>query len=159
MCSSDLSTRSIAAIERVLAVAPKHVGTLTTLGWAKFTGGDAAGAEQAFRRAIAADRTFGEAHGGLAVVLLCMDRRTEAHRESALARRLDPNGFGAAWSRAAEMALDGDRVRGEAVLTAALKRPIGPDGRSLLDHLQVTMRAQAARAPENAAPAPPKDDV
>ena len=149
--------QAIAAIERVLAEAPDHAGTLVTLAWTKFTGGDAAGAEQAFRRAIVADRTFGEAHGGLAVVLLCLDRRTEAHRESALARRLDPTGFGAAWSHAAELALDGDRAKGEAVLMATLRRPIGHDGRSLLDHLQATLRVQAARADENAAQSPPKD--
>jgi len=134
---------------------PDHAGTLVTLGWAKFTGGDPTGAEQAFRRAIAANRNFGEAHGGLAVVLLCLDRRDEGHRESALARRLDPNGFGAAWAQGAELALAGEREKGEAVLAAALKRPIGRDGRSLLDHLQAYVRAQAARADENAASLPP----
>jgi tetratricopeptide (TPR) repeat protein len=149
--------QAIAAIERVLAVMPDHAGTLVTLGWAKFAGGDPTGAEQAFRRAIAADRTFGEAHGGLAIVLLCLDRRTEAHRESALARRLDPNGFGAAWSQAAELALDGERAKGEAILAAALKRPIGPGGQSLLDHLQANLREQFARASMNAPALPPED--
>ena len=149
---------AIQALEKALAVAPNHVGTLVTLGWARFTSRDVRGAEQLFRRAIAADRRFGEAHGGLAVTLVFQNRRAEARREAALARRLNPTGFGAVWAHGALLALDGRREQGEAEVTAALNRRVTSDGRTLGEHVQIFLRGQAARASAKPLPGAPPDD-
>jgi tetratricopeptide (TPR) repeat protein len=146
--------QAIAAIERALVVTPGHVGTLVTLGWAKFTARDVLGAEQVFRRAIAADRNFGEAHGGLAMTLIYQSRITEARRETAIARRLNPHGFGGTWAHGALLGLEGRRAQGEAEVAALLERRVTSDGRSLLEHVQVFVRGQAARTQAKAARLP-----
>lgn len=147
---------AVGAFETALKYMPTHVGTIVTLGWTKFTQRDIGGAEHVFRHAISVDRSFGEAHGGLAVVLLFQRRISEGRRETVIARRLDPQGFGAVWARGALLALDGKREQGEAEVAAALQRPLTADGRTLFDHLQVFLRKEAARA---GAPPLPTDRV
>ncbi len=125
---------------------PRHVGTLVTLGWARFAAHDIPGAERTFREAIAADATFGEAHGGLAVTLIFQKRLEEARRETQVAQRLNPNSLGAVWARGALLALDGKRERGEALVAGALNRPLTADGKTAFDHIQMFLRQQAARS-------------
>jgi tetratricopeptide (TPR) repeat protein len=137
---------AIAAIETALKSMPGNVGTLVTLAWARFAARDIPGAERTFREAIAADGTFGEAHGGLAVTLILQNRRDEARRAAQVAQRLNPNSLGAVWARGALLALDGKREHGEALVAAALNRPLTADGKTVFDHIQIFMREQAARA-------------
>lgn len=137
---------AIGAFETAIQYMPKHVGTIVTLAWTRYTQGDLLGAERTFREAIAVDRNFGEAHGGLAVVLLYLRQIDEARRECRIAQRLGPDGFGAVWAHGVLLALDGKRAQGEAEVSAALQRPITADGRTLYDHLQVFLRKQAGQS-------------
>lgn len=147
--------QSIAAIEAALQHTPGHVGTLVTLGWARFAARDIPGAERTFREAIAADGSFGEAHGGLAMTLIFQNRREEARRESQIARRLNPESLGAIWARGSLMALDGNTKAGEATVAAALQRSVTADGKTLMDHIQLFTRQQAARG-SSTTPQPPQ---
>ena len=133
------------SLETAVRLAPRHAATLTTLAWARFISRELSAAERTFREAIALDRGFAEAHGGLALTLVYMKRYTEARRETRIALRLNPATFGAVYAQGALMALDGKRAQGEAGIAQALQRPIMSDGRSLIEHLQVYLRRQIAR--------------
>src|SRR5262249_30486770 len=137
---------AITAIETALERTPDHVGTIVTLGWARFAAREVLGAERTFRRAIEADGTFDEAHGGLAVTLIFQKRIDEARRETQIARRLSPNSLGAIWARGTLLALGGRKEAGEALVAAALQRPLTADGKTMFDHIQQFMRQQAARS-------------
>jgi Tfp pilus assembly protein PilF len=137
---------AIHAIEAALSHTPNHVGTLVTLAWARFAARDVAGAERTFRQAVAADGSFAEAHGGLAVMLIFQKRLEEARRETQIAQRLNPNSLGAVWARGSLLALGGRRETGEALVAAALQRPLTADGKTIFDHIQQYMRQQAARS-------------
>jgi tetratricopeptide (TPR) repeat protein len=138
---------AIACFEQALVLYPDHVGTIVGLGWTHFTNRDIPAAERTFRHAIKVERNFGEAHGGLALVLVWQNRRTEARREIALARRLDPAGFGLAYATSVMMALDGQRAEGEALLTRNLERTLRPDGASIMDSIRIFLRKQTGAPP------------
>jgi Tfp pilus assembly protein PilF len=148
---------SVEALQTASQLMPGHAPTLTTLGWARFVGRDLSGAERTFREAIAIDRNFGEAHGGLALTLVYMKRYTEARRATRIAMRLNPGGFGAIYAHGVLLALDGKRPQGEAEIAQALQRPIMADGRRLIEHVQVYLRRQIARGATGHQPEKEKD--
>jgi tetratricopeptide (TPR) repeat protein len=141
----EQSGPALEALQNATRLMPRHAATLTTLAWARFVSRDLSAAEQTFRDAIALDRGFAEAHGGLALTLVYLKRYAEARRETRIALRLNPATFGAVYAQGALMALDGKRAQGEAGIAQALQRPIMADGRSLIEHLQVYLRRQIAR--------------
>jgi tetratricopeptide (TPR) repeat protein len=145
---------AIAALQKATALLPRHAGLLTTLGWARFIDRDLDLAERTFREAIALDRGFAEAHGGLALTLVYLKRYTEARRETRIAQRLNPVGFGAIYAHGALLAVAGRRALGEAEVAAALERPVMGDGRSLIQHLQPFLRRQLARRAAGGEPPP-----
>ena len=147
---------AIEALTTATQLMPRHAATLTTLGWARFISRDLSAAERTFRDAIALDRGFAEAHGGLAITLVFMKHYTEARRETRIALRLNPASFGGIYARGALLALDGKRVQGEAEIAQALQRPIMSDGRSLIEHLQVYLRRQIARGAIGKKDSPPR---
>jgi len=138
---------SVASFERALQLAPDNVGMLVALAWTHFTNRDIAAAERTFRRAIAVERTFGEAHGGLALVLVWQNRRDEARREITLARRLDSNGFGLAYAQSVLLALEGQRPEGEALLARKLDQSLREGGLSIMDNIRVFLRKQYGGPP------------
>ena len=141
----EQNAAAIEALQTAYRHMPGNVGALTTLAWARFVSRDLAAAEQTFREAIALDRNFGEAHGGLAITLVFLKRYHEARRETRIALRLNPKGFGAIYAHGALMAIDGKRPQGEAEIAAALQRAVMSDGRSLIEHVQTYLRRQIAR--------------
>jgi tetratricopeptide (TPR) repeat protein len=79
-------------IERASVHMPEHIGTWHTLAWCQLMDDDLAAAERSFERAFALDRTFGETHGGLAVIHAIRGKRKEAEDSIKRAVRLDPQG-------------------------------------------------------------------
>jgi tetratricopeptide (TPR) repeat protein len=79
-------------IERASEHMPEHIGTWHTLAWCQLMDDDLAAAEHSFERAFALDRTFGETHGGLAVIHAMRGKRKEAEDSIKRAMRLDPQG-------------------------------------------------------------------
>jgi tetratricopeptide (TPR) repeat protein len=137
---------SIASFKRALTFMPRHVGVIVAMGWAHFNNRDFAAAEATFRHAIGIERNFGEAHGGLASALVVQNRREEARREVAIARKLDPNGFGLVYARSVLMAMEGRREQGEEYMARALERQLRPGGPTLMDSIRVFLRDLAAKA-------------
>ena len=138
---------AIASFKRALEFMPDNVGTIVALGWAQFAWNRIIDAEQTFRRAIKIERNFGEAHGGLAVTLVWQNRRDEARHEIALAKRLDPKGFGLVYARSVLLALEGQREMGEHLLAQNLERSVRPDGRTLMDTIRIFLRSKTAQPP------------
>lgn len=140
---------ALAAFERTLALMPANVGITVAYAWEKYAAKDIPGAESMFRKAVEIDRNFGEAHGGLAAMLVMQNRREEARREIELARRLAPEGFGWVYAQSVLLALEGQRARGEKILAGALDRSLRPGGPTLMENIRVFLDQQARRAPPN----------
>src|SRR5262245_46129297 len=79
---------SVEALERAASLMPDNSGTIVALGWARLAAKDLRGAEKTFRVAVAVDRNFSEAHGGLASALAMQVRVDEAQQEIRLANGL-----------------------------------------------------------------------
>jgi cytochrome c-type biogenesis protein CcmH/NrfG len=137
---------SIASFKRALHFMPRHVGVIVAMGWAHFTNKDFVAAEGTFRHAITIERNFGEAHGGLASALVLQNRQEEARREVAIARKLDPQGFGLVYARSVLMAMEGRRQQGEDYMARALERQLRPGGPTLIESIRVFLRDLAAKA-------------
>jgi len=138
---------AIGALQRAHELVPNDVGIATTLAWARLLARDLAGAEAGFRAALAIDRTFGEAHGGLAVALLALERSDEATGEIRRARLLDPMGFGHVYARAAQLALEGNAEEGTRLLTELLERRLETGVPTVKEAIETLLRKEGARAP------------
>jgi len=143
---------ALAAYAKACELMPRNVGIVVAMAWEQYAAGDVRGAEARFRAAIEADRTFGEAHGGLAVMLVMQDRRDEARREIELARRLDVQGFGWVYAQSVLLALNDRRAEGEKLLARALDHSLRPGGPTLMSEIRTFLAQQARRAPPDDSP-------
>ncbi|MDK2124361.1 tetratricopeptide repeat protein [Parachitinimonas caeni] len=116
--------QAMAALGVVVKLAPDNLGNLVALGWARLMAKDLSGARQAFDQALAQDRNFAEAHGGLAAVLALQGQHDAARSAIRLARRLGPAGFGSEFAHAVLLIQQGQAAEGEAVYDAALARTL-----------------------------------
>ena len=73
--------KAIQTLEKALKELPNQIGALIMIGWAYISKQNMTMAEKAFRRAVAASPSFGEAHGGLATALAFQKRVKEAQEE------------------------------------------------------------------------------
>jgi tetratricopeptide (TPR) repeat protein len=94
-------------LERASLHAPDHIGTWHTLAWCQLVSGDPTAAKLSFDRAFALDRTFGETHGGYAVVHAMRGEHKEAQDSIRRATRLDPGGRSARYARSLLLFADG----------------------------------------------------
>jgi Tfp pilus assembly protein PilF len=101
------SARSL--LERAATTMPDHIGTWHALAWCQLLEGDLAGAKHSFDKAFALDRTFGETHGGFALVHALRSERKEAEESIKRAMRLDPQGRAARYAQSV-LLLDEGRV-------------------------------------------------
>ncbi|MES2938201.1 MAG: tetratricopeptide repeat protein [Pseudomonadota bacterium] len=97
-----------AHFEQALQLAPADLTSLHGLGWACAMQQDLAAAGAAFERAVAADASWGESHGSLAVVLALQGDSQRARTEMEQARKLQP---GCLSARHAEALLTGQAQR------------------------------------------------
>jgi tetratricopeptide (TPR) repeat protein len=122
-------------LEQALVYLPQHIGTRHLLGWCKIMAHDLVAADAIFRAALALDRTFGETHGGLAVVAALCGKRVEAEEGIRRALGLNPDGLAA---RYAQMLLSGGATDPEMLkrdTQALLKQRAGLFGGSMADML------------------------
>jgi len=129
-------TDAVRSLEKALTYMPDNTGTIVTLGWAKLTNKDAKGAEAEFRRAISTDKSFGEAHGGLAVSLIFLGRFDAAKHEIEVSNRLDPHGFGAVFAQSILLQLHGRQQLAQKLLGRLLEQAPKPGGTPLIAHIQ-----------------------
>lgn len=96
-----------AALEQAAVAMSGHIGTWHALAWCQLLEGDLAGARHSFDRAFAIDRTFGETHGGFALVHALRGERREAEESIKRATRLDPDGPTARYAQSVLLLDDG----------------------------------------------------
>jgi Flp pilus assembly protein TadD len=134
--------QAIRHLEKALELMPGHATNHLVIGWAKLAAQDFAGSEIAFHRAVAADRNFGEAHGGLACALVFQRKIDLARAEIAKARGLDPNGFGAVFAQSIILKLMGKEELSTKILTKLLEQTPLPRSKPLIGHIQDYLRTQ-----------------
>jgi len=88
-------------------------------------------AQACFEQAMAADRGFSEAAGGLAIVYLRKNERKQAEHYAEVALRLDPASLSGALASSLLLAQDGDAHGAEETRQAALNLPLGPEGKTI----------------------------
>jgi tetratricopeptide (TPR) repeat protein len=83
----DQAKQALAAATRAM---PTHLGTWHALAWMHLLDKELDQAGQAFAQALAADRNFGDSHGGLAIVAALSGERAKAEELIRTGHRLDP---------------------------------------------------------------------
>jgi len=79
--------------------APEHVGRWHVMAWANIMLWDVLSAEEAFGRALAQNRSFGQTYSGLAVCAALQGRESEARVGIKRALRLDPQSMSACYAQ------------------------------------------------------------
>ena len=115
-----------ALLERASVEMPEHIGTWHALAWCQLMQGDLSGAKRSFDRAFAIDRTFGETHGGLALVFALRGERVQAEESIKRATRLDPKGRSALYARTVLLLDAGHTEAAAQVVQRALLMTRGP---------------------------------
>ena len=138
---------AIAGLEKAVSLMPENSGTIVALGWARLAAKDARGAETTFRQAVAIDRNFAEAHGGLASTLALQARVDEAQQEVRVAHRLDPASFGASFARAVLLKIRGKEELAKELLAKVLQQAPAEGGKPLIEHLRIYGAKQLPKTP------------
>lgn len=130
-------SEAVIAFERAAELLPASSGVFVTLGWAKIVARNLAGAEDVFRHALEVDRNFGEAHGGLATVLALQGRIDAARQAIARARRLNPQGFGAAFAQTLVLKQQGQEREAIDLLSNLLMQTPRQDAQPLIEQIRI----------------------
>lgn len=88
MLNQDLSTAEV-NMQKALKAMPEHIGSWHVLGWIQILQQKINEAEFTFNHALSLDRTFGESHGGLAVIEAIKGNWAKADEYSKVAKKLD----------------------------------------------------------------------
>ncbi|GGA15628.1 tetratricopeptide repeat protein [Dyella caseinilytica] len=114
-----------ALLECASGYMPDHIGTWHTLAWCQLMQGDLAGAKHSFDKAFALDRTFGETHGGFALVHALRGERKEAEESIKRATRLDPQGRSARYAQSVLLLDEGRVEEARAIIDNIITRTPG----------------------------------
>jgi tetratricopeptide (TPR) repeat protein len=114
-----------ALLTRASIQMPDHIGTWHALAWCQLLEGDLAGAKHSFDKAFALDRTFGETHGGFALVHALRGERKEAEESIKRALRLDPQGRSARYAQSVLLLDEGRIDEARAITDSILARTPG----------------------------------
>ena len=112
-------------LERASREMPDHIGTWHALAWCQLLEGDLAGAHKSFQLAFALDRTFGETHGGFALVHALRGERAEAEASIKRATRLDPIGRAARYAQSVLLVDDGQVEQARQIIDGILVQTPG----------------------------------
>lgn len=115
-------------LERASSRMPDHIGTWHALAWCQLLEGDLAGAKRSFDKAFALDRTFGETHGGFALVHALRAERKEAEESIKRAMRLDPQGRAARYAQSILLMDEGKVEQARKLIDGILGRTPGAEG-------------------------------
>ena len=88
MLNQDLSAAEV-NMQKALKAMPEHIGSWHVLGWIQILQQKINEAEFTFNHALDLDRTFGESHGGLAVIEAIKGNWAKADEYSKVAKKLD----------------------------------------------------------------------
>ena len=122
-------------LQQTVQAMPSHLGSWHTLGWMQLAQDDIDGAEHNFAHALALDPTFGESHGGMALIAALRGEHEQARELCRTALRLDKNSMNVL---AAQLVMQHGSLKSPEILKTALpllaKRP-GLNNSSLQDTL------------------------
>lgn len=134
---SHLCQQEPAAAEECLHLAveamPDYVTGWVTLGWVKVGLGLYDEGLEIFKRAVACDRTFAEAQGGLASAYALLGQFEEAEQREKVASKLDPDCFGSIFARSLLSAGRGNLAEGQRLILEGMARPVQPGMPALQD--------------------------
>jgi tetratricopeptide (TPR) repeat protein len=131
---------------------PEHIGTWHVLAWTHIMLGDVGGAQQAFDRALAVDRNFGETHGGLAVVAALQNREDEARRSIRRALRLNPQSLAAKYAEILLLQREGRHDDAKVMIESVLSRTAGRDGLQYRELVVAQLKALQSRGVQTKPP-------
>ncbi|MEK6789604.1 MAG: tetratricopeptide repeat protein [Pseudomonadota bacterium] len=101
---------------------PDHIGTWHLLAWIYILRGDSAQARSALEQSYALDRTFGETHGGLAVVDVLDGKLEAAQLGIRRALKLNPDGMSARYAEMLMLQKAGKPEEAQALVQQVLDR-------------------------------------
>lgn len=107
-----------AFLDRATRSMPTHPGSWHALAWCQLLEGDLAGAKHSFEQALVADRTFGESHGGVALVYALRGERATAEEALKRALRLSPQSQTGRYAQSVLLLDDGRVDEARAVVEA-----------------------------------------
>lgn len=119
------------ALERASGLMGAHAGTWVAAGWAYLLQSEHGRALACFELALAADRGFSEASGGLAVAYLAKNDLEQAWHYAEVALRLDPNSLSGRYAKSLLLASEGRTHDADALYGQTLTLPIGPEERTI----------------------------
>lgn len=114
-----------AVLDRASTEMADHIGTWHALAWCQLLEGDLACARHSFDKAFAIDRTFGETHGGFALVHALRGEREEAEESIKRATRLDPAGQSARYAQSVLLLDEGRLDEARKIVEGILVKPSG----------------------------------
>jgi tetratricopeptide (TPR) repeat protein len=147
---------SIPALTEAVRLMPENSGTIVALGWAKLASRDARAAERTFREAVAVDRNFAEAHGGLASALALQGRADEAQQEVKLANGLDRMNFGGRFAQSVLFKIRGNAEAATELLVKLMEQAPAPDSKPLIEHLRTYGVKHLPKTPPAKPEGPPR---
>lgn len=115
--------RALDALRAAVAATPSHLGSWHALAWVQLLQDDLPGAQASFEQALAQDDTFGETHGGLALIAALRGEVAASERHLRTASRLDPQSTHVLVTRA--VLERGPQQAGASWLAPALQRFMG----------------------------------
>ena len=136
---------AIASFQKILELAPNSPGIRVWLGWAYLSNDELVAAEQSFLESVEFNGAFAESHGGLATVYALTGRYDEARDAARKARRLNPEGFGAALASAILLEVGGKRQKSQQLVASVLSRRIREDTPTLMEAIEEYARLEMVR--------------
>lgn len=130
------------AFGKAIECMPTHLGTYIALAWVQICQQDYRAAKKTLETVLAIDQTFGETHGGLAVLAALEQDWDNAKRLADVAVRLAPESFSGRFAHSLVMTHRGRPERAQTMLETALKNFDAPGGGSLADAVQRFGRRQ-----------------
>lgn len=136
---------AVTALRRCTAILSANPGAAVALAWANLVAEGPQAAERDFLRAVEVNRSFGESHGGLAVVQALQGRLDEARHSIRLAERLSPDAaYGAQYAQAIIAATEGRQEQSVRMIQDILRTTIKEGLPSLAQVLMKSRHVAAA---------------
>jgi len=135
MAKQDISGAG-RALQQAVKFMPSHIGTWHLLAWTQLFQHNTRAAEASFKRALELDRTFGESHGGLAVVAQLRGDGARATELMEKARRLSPGGLSIQYVKMLQIEQCDGKEAARKFLLDVLGKTAAAEGTPLLSLIQ-----------------------
>lgn len=135
-------------LERAVRLMPNHIGSWHMLAWIHILYGRAEEAKAAFDRSYEIDRSFGETHGGFAVVAAMQQQRKLSEQHMRRARKLNPEGFSVHYAELLLLKAEGKHDEAKALYDNVMSTAKLPSG----DIMGVLVEQRLAELSSNSNP-------